>query len=288
MASVGSVDRIGSPDSYDRYAPRGTRVTNVYGAERSGSPSSFSTRSSDGRQSTKPQPPSYLPPVSETSYVPAPPPQEPSVIVPDPYAPPQNHQIPKPPPTYFGYGESPYSYNGELQPPQEVVAKPTITPYAPSPSLVGANDPLGRTSARIPVVTFGFGGKIVTCFHNADTFSTGFDVALSSRLSTKVQLQNWKNLIPESALDSVMTFPGPLFGDPGPPSTGIMKATATAQAKTKKTQVVKYLCDRSEEIAQGLGYLHNGSVEKRMAEGKLVLMKLLKIMVENDGRLLGT
>lgn len=293
IASAGSVDRIGSPESslnmtHDRYAPRGTRVTNVYGAERTGSPSSFSTRSSDGRQSTKPQHASYLPPVSETPYVSAPLSQESSSVVQDPYAPSQNHQVIKPSSTSFGYGESPYSYNGDLQPPQEVVAKPTITPYAPSPSLVGANDPLGRTSARVPVVTFGFGGKLITCFHDASTFSTGFDVALSSRISTKVQIQNWKSLIPESVLDSATTFPGPLYGDPGPPSTGIMKATAHAQAKTKKAQVVKYLSDRSEEIAQGLGYLHNGSVEKRMAEGKLVLVKLLKIMVENDGRLLGT
>ena len=67
-----------------------------------------------------------------------------------------------------------------------------------------------------------------------------------------------------------------------------MKATAAAQAKTKKAQIVKYLSDRAEEITQGLGYLHNGSIEKRMAEGKLVLVKLLKIMVEHDGQLLGT
>ncbi len=63
---------------------------------------------------------------------------------------------------------------------------------------------------------------------------------------------------------------------------------ATAQAKMKRTSLVKYLSDRADEMTQGLGYLHNGSAEKRTAEGKLVLVKLLRIMVENDGRLLGT
>lgn len=291
--SVTSVDRISSPDSsssiaHDRYAPRGARVTNVYGIERTGSPSSFSARSSDGRQSTKPQQSSYLPPVSEFPYTPHTLSQEPTPIAQDPYAPSQHNRLVKPPSSVVGYGQSPYGHGADLSSPQEATIKPTIAPYAPSPSLVGANDPLGRTSVRVPVVNFGFGGKLVTCFHDAGMLNTGFDVALSSRTSTKVQLRNWKKLIPESALDFTTVFPGPLHADPGPPSTGIMKATASAQAKTKKTQLTKYLSGRIEEITQGLGYLHNGSIEKRTAEGKLVLVKLLKIMVENDGRLLGT
>ncbi|KAJ7219322.1 Sec23-binding domain of Sec16-domain-containing protein, partial [Mycena pura] len=173
---------------------------------------------------------------------------------------------------------------------QEILMKPVqSSAYAPSPSLLGANDPLGRTSSRAPVFSFGFGGKLLTCFHGA-SMNTGFDVALSSRNSTGIQIRQLKKIIPKSALEaSSASFPGPLFSDPGTPSTGLVRTTTTSsQTKTKKARLVKYLTDRAEEISQGIGYLHPGSVEGQQAEGKLVLVNLLKILVENDGRLSGT
>ncbi|KAL0581708.1 hypothetical protein V5O48_000290 [Marasmius crinis-equi] len=175
-----------------------------------------------------------------------------------------------------------------LGPPQEIKA-PTHAPYAPSPSLLGTNDPLGRAGARIPVFSFGFGGKIVTCFHGADKLSTGFDVALASRNSTGVSIRVLNKVIPESALDlSPSSFPGPLFSDPGTPTTALVRTGASTQMKNKKTRLLKYLSDRAEEISMGLGYLHAGTAEKRQAEGKLILVKLLKILIEHDGKLLGT
>ncbi|TFK42566.1 Sec23-binding domain of Sec16-domain-containing protein [Crucibulum laeve] len=173
---------------------------------------------------------------------------------------------------------------------QELSIKPFTlnTAYAPSPSLVGANDTLGRISARAPVFSFGFGGKLVTCFHGAASLSTGFDVALSSRNSTGVTIRVLKDIIPESALGtSSVSFPGPLLGDPGA-STSIVRTGALTQTKTKKAKVVKYLEERIDEISRGLGYVQVGSVETQKLDGKLVLVKLLKLMVDNDGKLLGT
>ncbi|THU91134.1 hypothetical protein K435DRAFT_674707 [Dendrothele bispora CBS 962.96] len=168
-------------------------------------------------------------------------------------------------------------------------AAPTHTPYAPSPSLLGTNDPLGRASARIPVFSFGFGGRIVTCFHGADKLNTGFDVALASKNSTGIQIQVLNKVIPESALSvSAASYPGPLFSDPGTPTTSLVRPGASAQAKTKKARVVNYLEARATEISQGLNYLHSGSLEQRRADGKLALVKLLKIMVENDGKISGS
>ncbi|EIW85171.1 hypothetical protein CONPUDRAFT_97967 [Coniophora puteana RWD-64-598 SS2] len=168
------------------------------------------------------------------------------------------------------------------------VSPPARGLYAPSPSLLGSNDPLGRTSARIPVFSFGFGGKFLTCFHGAGGLSTGFDVALSSRKSMDVQIRTLKEIIPESALDSSFgTFPGPLFGDPGSPVTSLVR-TGAAQAKTRKARVAKYLEDRMEELSKGVPYLSSDSPEDRSTRGKLALLKLLKIMVDNDGLLSGS
>jgi hypothetical protein len=61
----------------------------------------------------------------------------------------------------------------------------------------------------------------------------------------------------------------------------------STQTKTKKSTVTKYLDERADEISRGLGYMNLGSMELRQAEGKLILVKLLKIMVENEGRLSG-
>ncbi|KAG2144936.1 Sec23-binding domain of Sec16-domain-containing protein [Suillus cothurnatus] len=171
---------------------------------------------------------------------------------------------------------------------QELVVSPAVRPpYAPSPSLLGSNDPLGRTSTRAPVISFGFGGKMITCFHSSPDLITGYDVALSSRHSTSVRLRVLHKLLPEFALEpSAGTYPGPLFSDPGTP-VSIVRTGASSQVKTKKARVIKYLEDRIEEISRGTTYMSDGT-EKQRTEGKLVLVKLLKIMVENDGALSGS
>ena len=163
----------------------------------------------------------------------------------------------------------------------------TNAPYAPSPSLLGSNDPLGRTSSRAPIVSFGFGGKLVLCFHGSNTLNTGFDIALSSRQTTGIQMRPLHAVIPESALDHISTsFPGPLFCDPGSP-TSLVRAAVATQTKSNKTKVTKYLEGRADEIFRGLGYLNRGSSEHRQAEGKLTLVELLKVLVEHDGHLSG-
>ena len=127
----------------------------------------------------------------------------------------------------------------------------------------------------------------MTCFHGASA-SGGFDVALASRQSSEIQLRTLHEVVPESALDtSAASYPGPLFSDPGTPTTSLVRTATATQAKTKKARVIKYLEERGEELDRGLGYFHSGSLEGRRAEGKLILVKLLKAMVENDGRLSG-
>jgi len=66
-----------------------------------------------------------------------------------------------------------------------------------------------------------------------------------------------------------------------------VRAAVATQSKNNKAKVTKYLEGRAEEISRGLGYLSRGSSEHRQAEGKLTLVKLLKVLVEHDGLLSG-
>ena len=154
---------------------------------------------------------------------------------------------------------------------------------------------LQRTARRAPVISFGFGGKLVTCFHGSGTLNTGFDVALAARQTTAVSVRPLHKLAPPSALGSeggTAEFPGPLLGDPGSPTTGVgvgvnlVRGGASAQVKSNRTKVVKYLDERAEEMERGVAYLSDER-ERRQAEARLVLVKLLKVMVENDGQLSG-
>ena len=182
----------------------------------------------------------------------------------------------------FGYPDRPSSRTDSL------LTSSAYPTYAPSPSLLGTNDPLGRSSARVPVIGFAFGGKVVTCFHGADMSSAGFDVALSSRQSREIQIRSLQKLIPEAAFeDTTVVYPGPLFGDSGSPTVSLVRGAST-QAKTKKAKVVKYLEDRISELSNVVAYASTGLLEHDRSEGKLVLFSLLKVMVENDGKLNGT
>ncbi|KAH8117565.1 Sec23-binding domain of Sec16-domain-containing protein [Phellopilus nigrolimitatus] len=187
----------------------------------------------------------------------------------------------------FTYTSTPVAASSEVSysPP------PVSGPYAPSPSLLGTNDPLGRASAKVPLISFGFGGKLITCFHTPPTLDTGFDVALSSRKCTDVHIRLLHKVLPESISDvSTTAYPGPLFGDPGSPVTALVRTTTSSNArnKSKKAKVITYLNERAEEIQRGLGYLTPGSVDRRRADGKLGLVRLLRVLVEHDGQLHGS
>lgn len=211
-----------------------------------------------------------------------------SSVTSDPYVPSRLGQNPPEVPLSATLHPTSHVHDTDLSHDQTLILPAqTHAPYAPSPSLLGSNDPLGRTSSRAPVVSFGFGGKLVLCFHGSNTLNTGFDIALSSRQTTGIQLRPLHRAIPESALDYIsVAFPGPLFCDPGSPA-GLVRAAVATQSKSNKAKVIKYLDVRAEEISHGLGYLGQGSSEHKQAEGKLILVKLLRVLLEQDGHLSG-
>lgn len=294
--------RIGAAYPPDPYAPPQPSIADVLTTKRTQSPKPQSYAKPDAPPSRQ----VYSPPPPRQVYSPPPPRKETiqrdrsftNGSVTGTYAP--TVPVPLPQPTLFQSYDPPQmpasestSSFGGYNPSQEqgspvvqTLHAPTSTVYAPSPSLLGSNDPLARTTARAPVINFGFGGRLVTCFHGAATLNTGYDVALSSRNTTAVQIQVLNKLLPKSVLEnSEVEFAGPLVPDSGSASIALVRAAATTQAKGKKARVSKYLEDRAAEIGQGLAYLN--PQERQSSEAKLALIKLLKVMVDNDGQLLG-
>ncbi|KIO26250.1 hypothetical protein M407DRAFT_24465 [Tulasnella calospora MUT 4182] len=153
--------------------------------------------------------------------------------------------------------------------------------YLPSSTQTGGDDPLGRTNCRAPIITFGFGGKVVSSFAKQINGSAGFDVSLVSRRPPPVSVRPLKSIMMEEA----PKFPGPLFSDPGTPTVNITRTAATT-VKAKKALVLKYLEERAAEVEAEIGQLAPEVRSQRA--GKLSLILVLKVMVENDGKVSGS
>lgn len=175
-------------------------------------------------------------------------------------------------------------------------------------------------SATIPIASFGIGGKLVNYFptsrgsSGADGVEGGANAANvygsysynSSSYPTAVKIQALSSHVPSSAYASAfdpLTFPGPIFeGAAG--TNALSRATGGASAnKTKKAALIKHLDERIQELSAGIGYLrrrpsfsgsatgsNNGAseqgaeLEARRTEDKVLLLRLLRLLVENDGQ----
>ncbi len=209
---------------------------------------------------------------------------------------------PAPPPVpgpMYGYAPAPepaQAYTGANGAQYASQAPVTQGAYAPSPSLLGTNDPLGRASVRAPIFSFGFGGRVVACFHTAPGVNAFDGVGgigiMPSRPSTALVVKTLKDCIVPSAYDVTCAgFPGPLFGDVGPGGASSVLTTAGAATKAKKTAIGTWLDATIKEAEEGVVYAGAASTQggsaAAKAEGRLALMKLLKIWVENDGKISG-
>ncbi|SPO25699.1 related to SEC16 - COPII vesicle coat protein required for ER transport vesicle budding [Ustilago trichophora] len=175
-------------------------------------------------------------------------------------------------------------------------------------------------SATIPIASFGIGGKLVSYFPTsrgpsgadaADAAGNAGNVYGSysynaSSYPTAVNIQALSSLVPSSAFASAfdpLTFPGPVFEGAGG-TNALSRATGAASAqKTKKAALIKHLDERVQELSVGVGYLRrrpsfsdpstgssqgasepDAELEARRTEDKVLLLRLLKLLVENDGQ----
>lgn len=131
-------------------------------------------------------------------------------------------------------------------------------------------DPLSRWRG-CPIVTWGFGGTIVTSFpKEVPRYSPGQRYPSLKCSPGEVRTRAVKDILPLE--DHIAAFPGPLRG------------------KVKKKDVITWLTSRIGQLDAQMrnhGQLMNPAEATRVDE-RMMLLKVLGILVENDGLLAGS
>jgi hypothetical protein len=127
------------------------------------------------------------------------------------------------------------------------------------------HDPLQRWKG-CPTFSWGFGGSIVSCFPSESPMYTAGQAMLKRGLG-EVKVRNARSIIPLA--EHTMNFPGPL------------------KAKSKKKEVILWLSKRIEQLEREIpGFRPSHSSPDSLGE-KILLWKVMRTLVENDGMLEG-
>lgn len=256
--------------------------------------SRYSPRESPKATRRTPPPPSYAgqltlspPKQSGPSYVPhvphAPPTAHPG-FVPPPRAQTQS------PSTSFGHKQDRKSSDSTRRPSSAHSHTPPVAPkmtpsvYAPitrtrgqsitmnmvAPTDGRENDPLQRWKG-VPLFTWGVGGTLVTSFPNSvPRYGIKQSVPTIIRTPGEVKIRNIKDI--EPLTDRLAKFPGPLKG------------------KSKKKETIAWLSAGIETLEKDLpevSFHTQLSLEGKRTIERLLLWKILRVFIENDGVLEG-
>lgn len=250
-----------------------------------------------------PPPPSYAgqltlsPPKQAGPYAPLAVPTGHTGFVPPPRAQTQS------PSASFGHKQGQGSSDSTRRPssahshsyPSPVAAKPAPSPYAPvAPAAPAAgvstvrtrgqsitmnmvaptdgreNDELQRWKG-VPIISWGVGGTVVTSFpKSVPRYGMNQNVPMIVRTPGEVKVQSVKDI--EPLHEHVAKFPGPLRG------------------KSKKKETISWLNAGIELLEKDLpdvSFHSQLSLEAKRAVERLLLWKIMRIFVENDGVLEG-
>lgn len=134
-----------------------------------------------------------------------------------------------------------------------------------------------------PIVSFGFGGRMVLVFPGESSSSYGGYGVPSTSDSTPTTIHIRKISEMYSPSEST-TFPGPIFMDGGKSNAG-----------KKRKESAFWLDQRVSELEEEVKYLGPvgsrglaGDEQHRKIGTRLILVKLVKALVENEGKLSGT
>ncbi|KAA1138065.1 hypothetical protein PGTUg99_027564 [Puccinia graminis f. sp. tritici] len=191
---------------------------------------------------------------------------------------------------------------------EQVKGPSAYNPYDPigqsHPDLMSRQmeDPMSeRLKARVPVASFGFGGKLITVFPTSqggainagqapgyeDPYGSGGMFPTGADSGTTVTLQQLSEVIPSSDLQS---FPGPLFMDGGNKSNlGKKRKEVVGWLEAKLDESEKELVFiQSTLVGRSLNQDESNDAKVENLQDKIMLLKLLKLLVENEGKLSGT
>jgi hypothetical protein len=183
--------------------------------------------------------------------------------------------------------------------PYDPYARPPIERNVSSSASFASNGELpdlGLARSTAPVVSFGFGGRMLVVFPKGPTPSYGMNVAPYGSTPgdipspSTVHIRKFADLHPAS---ESTTFPGPIFMDGG-----------RANAGKKRKEAVAWLDARIEELEQEVSFKRGGAqagfllssdvqsggetVDTKRLDTRVILVKLVKILVENEGKLSGS
>lgn len=131
-------------------------------------------------------------------------------------------------------------------------------------------DPLQRWRGA-PVFVWGVGGTLVTSFpQDVPRYGAGQTIPMVIRSPGEVKLRNIKEIDPLA--ERLTSFPGPLKG------------------KSKKKELITWLSAGINNLEQEATYLrssHNLSHDDKRVEERILLWKILRVFIENDGVLEG-
>lgn len=156
---------------------------------------------------------------------------------------------------------------------------------------------LGLERCGAPVVSFGFGGRILLVFPNEARPAYGMDAspygapgAEAPSTPSTVHIRKLADLFPPTESTS---FPGPIFMDGGKANAGKKRKDGVAWLDQRIGELEQEVSDLQRSVPNGYGMApvepSNEQLEKaRNVETRLILVKLVKALVENEGKLGGT
>jgi len=122
-----------------------------------------------------------------------------------------------------------------------------------------------------PIITWGMGGTMVTTFpKDVPRYGVGQTAPMIHRAPGEVKVTHVKDLQPLE--ERLAKFPGPLKG------------------KSKKKETIAWLTagiDELEKQAPNMTYMSTPSLDEKRAVERLLLWKILRVFIENDGAVEG-
>ncbi|GAA6001466.1 uncharacterized protein JCM10292_006268 [Rhodotorula paludigena] len=279
------------PQPYDPYAPAGLTPRDPYAPNQPGLQDPYKPRGDvPSRAST------FTPPAGargSTTYVASPrkPLQPPSTG--QPMARANSYDAPRSrTPTNDSY--APYSQPQQQQVPYNPYAAPVSRPT----SAMNGGEPadLGLERRTAPVVSFGFGGRLVVVFPNGGRPSYGMDssnpygvAAPGAQPSspTTVHIRKLADLVPSQGPSGATSFPGPIFLDGGKANSGKKRKEATAWLTQRISELEQEAVYARGAAPPGFGG-DEAAERRRKIETRLLLVKLVHVMIEHEGKLVGS